>query len=357
VNQGGTRRTIILAALLVAGIGAWIYAGIPWGVFTANFVTLLGMTQGILAIVIFLWLLGVKWVSSYFVPAGVITLSYAPIAILAIFGLLKAQGEIFPWARGQDHSAWFTGPSFIVRHLSALILFYAVVFYTLSAYLKDQAKRPRLLCFLLVLFVLNQTFVAWDFGMNLSPHWHSTIFAPYFWFGDLYAGLAILMLMVATTKSKIMKMPTWNNMRILLFAFSMIWAYLWWSQFIVIWYANIPEEVEPLYSTFSGDYIFPFVLMFLFLFLIPFTTILLDRSKKMSLKPILWIILLGNWIDRYLMVLVPVRRLNEGTGLAQHFTVIDGITTLAFFTGFLLLLSMFQGRFLYSHPVLANDAS
>lgn len=344
MQKASVRKKQSLAALLFVGVLAWLFVGIPWGIFTANFVYLLGMTQGILAIVVFLWLLGVKWAPSYVVPAGIISLSYAPMAIIFVLGLLKGQGEIFHWTQNPMHSSWFTMPSFLFRNLGALFLFYATTCYILVNFLKDRIKKPQGLCFLLLLFVLNQTFIGWDFGMNLSPGWHNTLFAPTYWFGNLYAGLAILMLMVIGTGNKIMERPTWDNMRKLLLSLSIIWVYLWWAQFITIWYANIPEEVGPLYARFSGGFSIPFGLTFLCLFLIPFATIILDRGKGHSLKYTLMIILFGAWLERYLMVIPPIRHLKEETGSFELIWM-EGITTAAFFAAFLLLLSFLQNRF------------
>ncbi|MFQ5779953.1 MAG: hypothetical protein ACE5HN_04100, partial [Nitrospiria bacterium] len=165
--NGSSRKRLTFSVTFLFGMIGWVYAGMPWGIFTANFVYLLGITQGILAIVILLWLLGVKWAGSYVMPAGIVTLSYAPIAILVILGLVDGQGEVFFWSQSPSHSSWFTPLFFFARNLGGLIFFYAGVSYTLFRYSKDQTREPGRLCILLGLFVLNQTIIAWDFGMNL----------------------------------------------------------------------------------------------------------------------------------------------------------------------------------------------
>ncbi len=337
-QTGSVLKKPILFAGVVVMLVSWFFMGIPWGVYSANFITFLGITQGCLAILVLLWLLGAEWLSSYLVPVSVITLSFAPMAILFFLGLTGGQEVLFYWSRTESHSPWFSSPVFVARNLVSMLLFYGAVIYVVSSYLKDKTKHVYPLCFLLVFFVLNQTIVSWDFGMHLYPDGHNTLFAPYYWFGGLYAGLAILMLVLLTTEKKIIKTPKWISFRKLLFSFSLIWAYLWWSQFITTWYANLPEETTPFYMRFSGEFALASGLMFLCLFVIPFATIIMDRRNKLSLKPLLILILLGNWLDRYLMVIPPVRHLNEGVA---HFPQqASWLTTVGFLAGFFLLLSL-----------------
>lgn len=347
MNKTSSKKTLVLVALLFSGIAAALFFGWPWASITTNFVYLMGVTQGLFSIVVLLWLLDVKWVSTFLVPAGIMTLSFAPMAFLVLLGLLSGEREIFHWSDGSGHSTWFNLSAFFARNLGALLAFYAVVIYITKKHIKDQSRQPRRLVILLVLFVINQSVIALDFGVNLSPGWHSTLFAPYYWFGGLYAGLAILMSMGLVSKQTIQTPQSAANMRRLLLAFSSIWAYLWWSQYLPIWYANLPEETEAFYSRFSGEFSLLAGLMFLFLFFIPFISMLIDKEKGSSLKAVLPIILIGNWIERYLIVVPPIRHLNESNAtIAQHFTWLDGLTTLSFFACFLLLLAMSQRRFL-----------
>jgi len=350
-----SKKTLVLVAVLLLGIVATLFLGWPWASITANFVYLMGVTQGLFALVILLWLLGVNWVETYVVPAGMIALSFAPMAFFVLLSLLSGEEEIFHWSRSPDHSTWFSSSAFFTRNLGTLIAFYAVVFYITKKHLQDQSRQPQRLVLLIILFVINQSVIALDFGMNLSPGWHNTLFAPYYWFGGLYAGLAILMSMVLVAKESTQTSQSANNMRRLLLAFSSIWAYLWWSQYLPIWYANLPEETEAFYSRFSGEFSVLSGLMFLFLFFIPFAVTLLSKGKGESLKPVLIIILLGSWIERYLIVVPPIRHLNaDSATIPQHFTWLDGLTTVSFFACFLLLLTI--GHRSFSKSRLGNQS-
>ncbi len=337
---------LVLVALLFSGIASALFFGWPWASITANFVYLMGVTQGLFAIVVLLWLLGVKWVETYLVSAGIITLSFAPMAFFVLLSLFSGEAEIFHWSRSPGHSTWFSLSAFFVRNLGSLFAFYAVVFYIIKKHMGNQSRQPGRLFILLVLFVINQSVIALDFGVNLSPGWHSTLFAPYYWFGGLYGGLAILMSMAFGEKKTILTPQSTDNMRRLLLAFSSIWAYLWWSQYLPIWYANLPEETEAFYSRFYGEFSLLAGLMFLFLFFIPFVTTLLSKGKGALLKPVLITILIGSWIERYLIVVPPIRHLNESAAtIPQHFTWLDGLTTVSFFACFLLLLTIIHRRF------------
>ncbi len=318
---------------------SWFFTGVPWDFYLVNYIYLLGITQGLFAMIILLWLLGGDWPMTILVPAGVLTLSFSPLAILALIGLLGGQDALFYW-RSESHSLWLNTPFFFARNLLCLVLFYGLVCRTIARYMKDRKKNVPLLLILLLLFVVNQTIVSWDLGMYLSPNWHNTLFAPYFWFGDLYAGLALMMLILFAVKSKVIDTVTWLSFRKLLLVFSSVWAYLWVSQFIIIWYANVPEETGPFYMRYFGEYSGLTILMFGFLFLLPFASILLGLRKEVGLRTILVLILIGNWIERYLMVVPPVRRLNGSSILLPW---VPGLTSIGFFAAFLLFFSLCYG--------------
>ncbi|MFQ5543409.1 MAG: hypothetical protein ACE5FY_03545 [Nitrospiria bacterium] len=336
-----------LVVILIVGLISSVFLGIPWDIFSVNFVVLLGATQGLFSIILLLSLLGNQCLDDDIIPAGIISLSFAPMALLLLPFLLKKGGPaLFYWSRFPGDSLWLTSSAFFARNFIGSILFYSVVFSIFYKAINKKKIGPQLSCICLIFFVLNQTFISWDFGMSLSPGWHNTLFAPYYWFGSLYVGLAIFMLIILSSRKKpLMQMTRELKLRPLLLSFSAIWFYLWWSQFITIWYANIPEETEPFYMRFTGDQSYFAFLVLLALFIIPFGCILLGLRKGKALKPVLWTVLAGHWIERYLIVVPPIRHLNTSlhpTG--QIFNWRGGITTILLFACFLLLLSLFYGR-------------
>ena len=153
-----------------------------------------------------------QWAKPYYRLAGFSTLAFFPFAIggfLLIY--FNAKDELFYWlaASPDAHlSPWLNIDWLLIRNLSGLLLFYA-----LSAIYVVKGLRPDLVSskpgsetehretesqlylmspLLILMFVICNTFFAWDFAMMLTPHWHSTVFPIFFWFSNLFAGSAAL---------------------------------------------------------------------------------------------------------------------------------------------------------------------
>ena len=99
----------------------------------------------------------------------------------------------------------------------------------------------------LIIFALTLTFAAFDWIMSLDPHWYSTMFGVYYFAGSLVGGFAVLILLAAGLiragyLKDVVTVEHLHDLGKLLFAFSVFWAYIGFSQYFLIWYANIPEE-------------------------------------------------------------------------------------------------------------------
>lgn len=160
----------------------------------------------------------------------------------------------------------------------------------------------------LILFGLTLTFASFDWVMSIEPHWFSTIFGIYLFAGMFVTGICFITLSV-------IKLREWGYLEGIvtddhlhdlgkwMFGMSVFWAYIWISQYLLIWYANIPEETmyyvlrqDHWGSIFIANPIINFVLPFL---------LLMSRPAKRSagrLKIVACILLLGHFLDLYLMV-------------------------------------------------------
>src|SRR5262249_29421806 len=99
----------------------------------------------------------------------------------------------------------------------------------------------------LILFAFTTTFFAFDYLMSLTPHWYSTIFGVYFFAGCILAFFALLALLVPAVQSvgglrTLVSAEHYHDLGKLVFAFVVFWAYIGFSQYMLIWYANLPEE-------------------------------------------------------------------------------------------------------------------
>lgn len=160
-----------------------------------------------------------------------------------------------------------------------------------------------------VVFALTFWIASMDWIMSLEPHWYSTIFGIYNFSGTFTAGIAAVTIAVIVLGRRgylreFVRDDHLHDLGKLLFAFSTFWMYIWFSQYLLIWYANIPEETiyfikreEAGWGTFT-------VLVLLFNWVIPFI-VLMSRSAKRNEGILLRtsiVILVGHWIDLFWMI-------------------------------------------------------
>ncbi len=173
---------------------------------------------------------------------------------------------------------------------------------------KVHMKNYKQSAIFLILFAVFSSTLAWDWIMSIDTHWFSTLFGWYVFSGMWLTGITTTMLIILYLKSK-GYMPEVNKSHLQdlgkwMFALSFLWSYLWFSQFMLIWYADIPEEV-----TYFVNRIENYNFLFFFTFAINFITpmlILMSRDSKRNKKYLAVmsvIILFGHWLDVYLLVI------------------------------------------------------
>ena len=251
------------------------------------------------------------------------------MTFLLIYGY--ARNELFYWltAASEGHpSPWLSDRWLLIRNLFGLLLFYGVsAIYVLKSLKPDlPTARPGeidarvierqlylLSPWILVAFVICNTLFAWDFGMMVIPHWHSTVFPIHFWFGNLFAGTAALILFPALLGGTHFGPEQIRSLGMLLTAFTLMWLYFFWAQFFVIWFGNMPREYEPLWRQMYGHYAPYYWSMMTGCFFLPFAAFIFALVKR-SLAAMCVIALsvnAGIWLNKYLIVipaLVPADR-------------------------------------------------
>jgi Ni/Fe-hydrogenase subunit HybB-like protein len=144
--------------------------------------------------------------------------------------------------------------------------------------------------------------------MSLDAHWYSTMFSWYTFASSFVAGVALITLFVVFLKNNgYLEFTTREHLHDLgkfQFAFSIFWTYLWYSQFMLIWYANIPEETVYFEPRLQGAYRGLFFLNLIINFLSPLLLLMRRGSKRNygTITMLSVMILFGHWIDFYQMV-------------------------------------------------------
>ena len=160
----------------------------------------------------------------------------------------------------------------------------------------------------LVFFAFTSSTASWDWIMSIDTHWFSTLFGWYVFSGMWVSFLIVFVLLTIWLKNK-GYLPNVNKSHIhdagkWMFAISFLWTYLWFSQFMLIWYSNIPEEVT-YYITRIEHYKWLFFGIFFVNFLFPMI-ILISRDAKRQVGYLITvgvIIFVGHWLDVYMMIM------------------------------------------------------
>lgn len=239
-------------------------------------------------------------------------------------------------------AAYLNQPFFWIRTLLYLgVWTYFAKLFRKRSLLEDQEggskihfKNMSLAAIFLVFFAFTSSTAAWDWIMSIDTHWFSTLFGWYVFSGIWVSFMIFFVLITIYLKSK-GYLPHVNQSHIhdtgkWMFAISFLWTYLWFSQFMLIWYSNMPEEVT-YYITRIKDFKWLFFGVFFTNFLFPMV-ILMARDAKRQIGYLITvgvIIFVGHWLDVYMMI-VP------GSVGHLHF----GFMEIGMFLGFL-------GLFLY----------
>lgn len=185
-------------------------------------------------------------------------------------------------------------------------------------------KNRVISAWFLIFFAVSSSACAWDWVMSIDTHWFSTMFGWYVFASWWVTGLATLTLIVAYLKSAgYLKIVNANHMHDLgkfVFAFSIFWTYIWFGQFLLIYYANIPEETVYFVERMrTSPYGWIFYANLILNFVLPFLLFMTRDSKRQlsTLKLICPIVIVGHWLDFYNMVTPGIMQEQGGIGFIE----------------------------------------
>ncbi|WP_417942567.1 quinol:cytochrome C oxidoreductase [Flavobacterium sp. RS13.1] len=210
-------------------------------------------------------------------------------------------------------------------------------------------KNFKLSAGFLVFFIVSESIMAWDWIMSFDPHWFSTLFGWYVFASFFVSGITTIALVTVYLKSKgyleYVNTSHIHDLAKFMFGISVFWTYLWFSQFMLIWYANIPEEVT-YFVTRIQLYNLPFFGAVVMNFVFPLLILINTDFKRLNWVIVMAgvVILLGHYVDFFNMIM-------PGTVGDRWFIGVSEIASILFFLG-LFIFVVFTA--LSKSPLLAK---
>lgn len=283
-------------------------------------------------------------ITAYLVPGGIVVFVILVLSVLHMNHLfvwmdpdVVAQDELL-----QAKSGYLNPVFFLIRAAIFLIGWIAYREYSRKLSLKqDESDNDsnfklnfRISAAFLVFYLISESIMSWDWIMSVDPHWFSTLFGWYVFASMIVSGITVISMVTIYLKSKGF-LPDVNDSHIhdlakFMFGFSIFWTYLWFSQFMLIWYSNIPEEVT-YYVTRIADYNLPFFGMVILNFLFPVLLLMNSDYKRINWFVILTgiVLLIGHYMDIFNMIM-------PATVGDQWFIGIPELGAILFFVGFFI---------------------
>lgn len=351
------KANLLIGAFIVVGLVSFVMRWrqdpqAAWISYITNWLYFTSVSMGGLLLAVATWITKAKWnwsirrISQSFV-------AFLPFSFLLMLPMLSLGESYFPWIEMmaddpvvQNKAAYLNMPFLVTRNVLGLALLFGVALYFvylalrpdmgLSAEKLTEGKRSEawqarltrgwmgqekeevrsykrmtvIAPAFVIIYALVMTMLSYDWVMSLEPHWFSTMFGPWFFMGAFWIGIAATALWSVYLRTqhedfhRYIGLQQRHDIGKLAFAFCVFWTYLFFSQYIVIWYGKLPWEQawiirrsDEIWGGLSG-------LVILLCFVIPFAGLI---GRKPKTKPVLLafftsIILVGMWLERYVML-------------------------------------------------------
>ncbi len=241
-----------------------------------------------------------------------------PLIIVFSLGMMA----LYPWAASNAaadpiiaaKAIWLNIPFFLLRAgivIAVWLAFVAVLRWRVLATVanNDVAAQRRLVgvsaAFLFV-YAVTISIASWDWTMSLEPHWSSTMQGVYAFSGSFLGGIAMVTLVGVGLRAggEAISAEQRHDLGLLLFAFSMFWGYIWFSEYMLTWYANIPEETGHFIRRTAPGWKQLYWLNVVLNFALPWVVLLPVRTKKHipTLLQVAMVLVVGRWLDCFLAV-------------------------------------------------------
>lgn len=347
---------LVPGLLFVVGLAAFVGALTmdakgAWVSYVANWLFFMSIAMGAVMFAVATTIVKARWNWSV-KRISVAFAAFLPFAFLFMLPMLGLREGYFPWIEAmatdpivQAKQAWLNIPFLVTRNVvGALVLFGMAMYFAYLAVRPDmelagtaaaaddrrarwrdrfmgdwngqEAEEVRswrrmnaLAPALALVYAFVMSMFVYDWAMSLEPHWFSTLFGGWFFMGAFWGGIAATALVTALFARQAgwrnwMGLQQRHDLGKLAFAFCVFWAYLFWSQYIVIWYGKLPWEQAWIVHRSEASWGALSALTIILCFVIPFAGLI---GRKAKMKPVLLatfttVILMGLWLERYMLI-------------------------------------------------------
>ena len=371
INDRLQKLLLIFVAIGIIGFVAGLIGNrsyLAWQALLVNTLFFGGIALGGLAFSVIFTITNAKWGRSIKRLAEALS-AFLPIGALLLCLLFFGADHFFEW---MDHdkvihakAGWLNFPFFIIRNVALLGLFVAGGSYYLKTVIRPDIglavklsnfgnpfadrlvknygsqdeeeacaeKKARILAPpLALLFFLLSTLLAFDWMMSIDQEWFSTMFGAQYAISNLIGAAAALLIIAGITREKFqlneyITIDRYHDLAKLTFAFCALWTYLIFSQVLVIWYGNLPEETPYLILRMqSVEWGWMFWVLFFLMFFIPFFG-LMSRTACNSIwfsRLIAVDVLVGVWLEKYFLIVPSIQENNASAGLIDASSGLPG---------------------------------
>lgn len=277
-------------------------------------------------------------------------MSYLPVGAVLLLLIFFGRHSLYEWTHhtadaGETLNTKYVllnTPFFFARMAIVLAVWLVFAFFLKresrleddDSSLSHTARSKKISGVFLAVFAVTFSIASFDWLMSLEPEFYSTIYAFYCFSGLFLSGIAAITIIAILLRRRGLLPQVGeehlHNLGKLVFGFSTFWAYMWLSQYLLIYYANIPEEtIYYIRRTSTAGWKFLFVLNLFLNWLIPFALLISRKAKRNEaiLLSVCVIVLIGHWVDLYTMI-------HPALGLSARPGLFDAPIALGFFALF-----------------------
>lgn len=257
-------------------------------------------------------------ITAYLVPGGIIVFVILLLSVLHMNHMFVwMDADVVAHDKLLQGKAGYLNPTFFLIRAAIFLggwIFYREYSRKLSLAQDESDDNSnfklnfRISAAFLVFYLITESMMSWDWIMSVDPHWFSTLFGWYVFASMFVSGITVIAMVTIYLKSK-GHLEDVNNSHIhdlakFMFGISIFWTYLWFSQFMLIWYANIPEEVT-YFITRIEDYQLPFFGMLAMNFIFPLLVLMNSDYKRVNWFVIMAgiVVLFGHYMDVFNMIM------------------------------------------------------